>query len=153
MSFLLLRSHGNCFSSIRGGQHFIRVKDASAEITLPKAKIHAYERKDKPLCPKASPIYINETDNSLLCRRVVYSDRDFPFDKTDSETETIPVFWSGSSSFETFLKTDFFEDRFVVNAMTATDEGVSKYTDVNQVPNARIPYHDPSDLEETIIYL
>ena len=129
------------------------MEDTSAEVTLPNAKIHAYERKDKPLCPKPSPIYINETDNSLLCRRVVYSDRDFPFNKKDSETETIPVFWSGSSSFETFLRADFYEDRFVVNAMAATDEGVSKYTDVNHVPNARIPYHESSDLEETVIYL
>ena len=129
------------------------MEDTSAEVTLPKAKIHPYERKDKPLCPKPSPIYINETDNSLLCRHVVYSDRDFPFDKKDGESETIPVFWSGSSSFETFLRADFYEDRFVVNAMAATDEGVSKYTDVNHVPNARIPYHESSDLEETVIYL
>jgi hypothetical protein len=131
------------------------MKDTAAEVTLPKAKIHAYERKDKPLCPKPSPIYINETDNSLLCRHVVYSDRDFPFDKTDDEskTETIPVFWSGSSSFETFLRADFYEDRFVVNAMAATDDGVSIYTAVNVVPNARIPFHKPSDLEETVIYL
>eukprot|EP00986_Skeletonema_menzelii_P020800 scaffold32346_cov160-Skeletonema_menzelii.AAC.1 len=139
--------------ALEGGQHFIRMEDTSAEVSLPNEKIHAYERKDKPLCPKPSPIYINETDNSLLCRRVVYSDRDFPFNKKDSETETIPVFWSGSSSFETFLRADFYEDRFVVNAMAATDEGVSKYTDVNHVPNARIPYHESSDLEETVIYL
>eukprot|EP00985_Skeletonema_marinoi_P005393 scaffold2335_cov128-Skeletonema_marinoi.AAC.5 len=33
--------------------------------------------------------------------------------------------------------------------MAATDDGVSKYTDVNDVPNARIPYHELSDLEET----
>jgi len=148
----LIWIHVFCFLSIRGGQHFIRMEDASAEVTLPKTKIHAYDRKDKPLCPKPSPIYINETDNSLLCRHVVYSDRDFPFDKTEGK-ETIPVFWSGSSSFETFLRADFYEDRFVVNAMTATDDGVAKYTDVNDVPNARLPYHEPFDLEETVIYL
>ena len=126
----------------------------AAGVTIPKAKIHPYERKDKPLCPKSSPIYVNETDNTLLCRRVVYSDRDFPFGKTyDGKSETIPVFWSGSSSFESFLRADFYDDRFVVNAMTATDDGVSKYTDVNVLPNPRHPYHEPSDLEETVIYL
>jgi hypothetical protein len=140
---------------VRGGQHFVRIQDTAAEVTLPKTKIHAYERKDKPLCPKQSPIYINETDNSLLCRHVMYSDKDFPFDKADedSKTETIPVFWSGSSSFETFLRADFYYDRFVVNAMAATDDGVSIYTAVNVVPNARIPFHELSDLEETVIYL
>ena len=75
--------------------NFIRMKDTSAEVTLPKAKIHAYEseRKDKLLCPKSSPIYINETDNSLLCRRVVLSDRDFPFQKTvdDSKTDVVEI--------------------------------------------------------------
>lgn len=127
----------------------------ASEINIPKTNIQPYERKDKPLCPKPSPIYVNETDNTLLCRRVLYSERDFPFGKTEDEAEkeTIPVFWSGSSSFESFLKADFYEDRFVVNAMAATDDGVAKYTDVNDVPNARHPYHGPSDLEETVVYL
>lgn len=123
----------------------------AAEINIPKAKIQPYERKDKPLCPKPSPIYVNETDNTLLCRRVLYSERDFPFG--EAKTETIPVFWSGSSSFESFLLADFYEDRFVVNAMTTTDDSVAKYTDVNDVPNARHPYHEQSDFEETVVYL
>jgi hypothetical protein len=139
----------------RGGEHFIRMTDMASEVTIPKTKIHNFEREDKPLCPKTSPIYINEKDNTLLCRRVVYSDRDFPFGIADDDikTETIPVFWSGSSSFETFLRADFYEDRFVVNAMTATDNGVSKYVDVKSVPNPVHPYHEPSELEETVIFL
>jgi hypothetical protein len=67
---------------------------------------------------------------------------------------TIPIFWSGSSSYETFLLVNFFSDRIVVNMMTATagNEG-KRYVDTHTVPNAVYPSHVNTDLEEMVIYL
>ena len=139
------------------GEHMIYVKDKVDDVPFPQRKLKNIDRKDKPLCPKPAPFYINETDNSLLCRRVRYSQPHFPFDrKLNSTKETIPIFWSGSASFETFLRGDFYDDRFVINAMTvASDKGgtVGRYMDLHTVPNAVYPYHEASDIEEIVIYL
>jgi hypothetical protein len=138
------------------GENMIYVKDKGADVPFPKRKLENTVRKDKPLCPKPAPFYINDTDNSLLCRRVLYSHPNFPFGSNhDSLGETIPIFWSGSASFETFLRGDFYEDRFVINAMTVTFEGggVARYVDLHEIPNAVYPYHDVSDIEEAVIYI
>jgi hypothetical protein len=137
------------------GENMIYVKDKEADVPFPKRKLENTVRKDKPLCPKPAPFYINDTDNSLLCRRVLYSQPNFPFGSHNSLGETIPIFWSGSASFETFLRGDFYEDRFVINAMTVTFEGgeVARYVDLHEVPNAVYPYHDVSDIEEAVIYI
>ena len=88
-----------------------------------------------------------------MCHRVVYSQPNFPFRGVTGET--IPIFWSGSSSFETFLKADFYEDRFVINSMTISLENdeVGRYFDLHTVPNAVYPYHSMNDIEETVTYL
>ena len=138
------------------GENMIYVKDKEVDVPFPKRKPENTVRKDKPLCPKPAPFYINDTDNSLLCRRVLYSQPNFPFGSNHSSLgETIPIFWSGSASFETFLRGDFYEDRFVINAMTVTFEGgeVARYVDLHEVPNAVYPYHDVSDIEEAVIYI
>ena len=137
------------------GENMIYVKDKEADVPFPKRKLENTVRKDKPLCPKPAPFYINDTDNSLMCRRVLYSQPNFPFGSHNSLGETIPIFWSGSASFETFLRGDFYEDRFVINAMTVTFEGgeVARYVDLHEVPNAVYPYHDDSDIEEAVIYI
>lgn len=142
--------------SVLNGENLIYAKDMGADVTFPEKKLHNEERTDKPLCPKPAPFYINETDNSLLCHRIVYSQPNFPFERKQNSTDTtIPIFWSGSASFETFLQMDLFEDRFVINAMTvASEEGESaRYVDLNTVPNAVYPYHQIADMEETVIYL
>jgi hypothetical protein len=75
----------------------------------------------------------------------------FPFDTRTNKT-TIPVFWSGSASYETFLLASFHKDRIVVNMMTATEgnEGL-RYIDSQPVPNAVYPSHNVSSLEEFVI--
>jgi hypothetical protein len=138
---------------VLNGEQLIYVEDIDLEVvSLPKKKLENKERTDQPLCPKAAPFYINKTDNTLLCRRVRYNKPNFPFHSESDET--IPILWSGSSSFETFLRADFYEDRIVVNAMSLDEDGsVSRYIDQNSVPNARYPFHETADLEEFIINL
>lgn len=150
---------------VLNGENLVYLKDMKEDVAPPKAKLHNddHDDNDKPLCPKPAPFYINETDNSLLCHRVVYSQPNFPFksdmspdsNEATNSTETIPIFWSGSSSFETFLRGDFYEDRIVLNAMkVASEDGDSaRYVDLHSVPNPVYPYHEASDVEETTIYL
>lgn len=141
---------------VLSGENLIYVKDVEGDVTFPEKRLHNREDKpDKPLCPQPAPFYINETDNSMLCHRVIYSQPNYPFEREHNSTETIPIFWSGSSSFETFLRADFFEDKIVINAMTvASEEGeVARYVDLHTVPNTIYPYHEVSDMEETVIYL
>jgi hypothetical protein len=64
------------------------------------------------------------------------------------------MFWSGSASFETFLRADFLDDRIIINAMTLLEDGnVSRYIDANTVPNARYPYHEADDVAEIMMTL
>jgi len=107
----------------------------------------------------SSKIFINQTDNTMFCQKIHFRPElwlSFPENNETNSTiiEYVPIFWSGSSSFETFLKVDFYSDRFVVNAMTAEagKEGM-RYIDTHDVPNAVYPYHDKSDLEEVVIIL
>lgn len=141
---------------VLNGENLVYVKDMDLDnIDMPKKKLKNRERTDQPLCPKPAPFYINETDNTLLCRRVRYNHPNFPpGNHTDSSEESIPMFWSGSASFETFLRADFYEDRIVVNAMSLMADGTAvRYIDMNNVPNALYPIHDAVDLAEVVITL
>lgn len=97
--------------------------------------------------------YINTTDNTALCTGRILNGS-FPFTTNKNDDRRIPVFWSGSASYETFLLVNFHSDRIVVNMMTATagNEG-RRYVDAHSVPNAVYPSHDQSDLEEVVIFV
>ena len=141
---------------VLNGENMVYLKDVEYDVTFHKKKLENRERNDRPFCPKPAKVYINETDNSLLCRRIVYSQAHFPFERKNvSAGETIPIFWSGSSSFETFLRGDFYGDRIVINAMTVSSENgdAARYIDIHDVPNAIYPYHEVIDLEEAIIHI
>ena len=141
--------------TVLSGMNLLNASSLSEEVSFPKTKLRNVPRTDRPLCPKPANKYTNATDNSLMCRRVLCSPPRFPAGVEESDGDSIPIFWSGSSSFETFLRADFYEDRFVVNAMTVTDEagGVGRYIDTRSVPNAVYPYHKKADLEEVVIHL
>ncbi len=141
---------------VLSGENMIYVKDLEYDSARHKKRLEYKERTDRPLCPKPSPFYINATDNTLLCRRIIYSQPNFPFDNNgESVGETIPIFWSGSSSFETFLLGDFYDDRIVINSMTVSRDGSEavRYVDEYDVPNAVYPYHEAADIEEVTIYM
>jgi hypothetical protein len=126
-------------------------------MALPENKLSSPTPIQKGLCPVSLyGKYINETDNTALCRRVSVPAR-FPFESvSDSvvEDKSIPIFWSGSASFQTFLLVDFYDDRIVVNAMTGTEGNEGKrYVDVHEVPNAVYPYQNSESLEEVTIYI
>lgn len=121
-----------------------------------------YVRPERELCRRPLPVFVNDTDNTMLCSGVKAGEEYFPTrrggedpegaDGGAGSKEHIPVFWSGSASFETFLKVDFYPDRFVVNAMTSSEgyEG-RRFLDAYEVPSAVYPYHEPSDVEEVTI--
>ncbi len=130
------------------------VKDMSPNLTLPDKKLVSIVPVQRDLCPvgKYGP-FLNETDNTSLCQR--YSiPAYFPTQPTNVQNKTIPIFWSGSASFETFLVAEFHSDRILVNVMTATEgnEG-ERYIDTITVPNAIYPFHSSSDIEEQVIYI
>ena len=135
---------------VLNGENLLYVKHISENVTMPKRRMKNHERTDQPLCPKPTPFYINQTDNTLLCRQVRYNHPNFP--SGNNHSESIPIFWSGSASLETFLRADFFEDKIVINALALTADGrASRYIDMNHVPNALYPFHDTADLEEIVI--
>jgi hypothetical protein len=141
---------------VLNGENLVYVKDLDLDsVDMPKKELKNRERTDQPLCPKPAPFFINETDNSLLCRRVRYNHPNFPSNTdTSASDESIPMFWSGSASFENFLRADFFQDRIVINAMALLESGsISRYIDANKVPNALYPIHESSDLAEVVITL
>ena len=111
----------------------------------------------RKVCPAPRKIAI--INNTMLCRRVVWGNSEFPARQdedvdTDDRREHIPIFYSGSASFQTFLKVDFLDDRLIVNGMTAQKgmEG-KRYKDTHAVPNVVYPYHEMSDMEEVTIPL
>mmetsp|Transcript_16342 Transcript_16342/g.25400 ORF Transcript_16342/g.25400 Transcript_16342/m.25400 type:complete len:115 (-) Transcript_16342:39-383(-) len=110
------------------------------------------QTKKDGICPKPNSKFVNETDNTLWCSESIQSKTEFPFH--DNASEKVPIFWSGSSSYETFLQVKFYKTKFVVRSMTATagNEG-RMYTDVHSVPSAVYPHHDISDLEEVTIHI
>jgi len=96
------------------------------------------------VCPVSNDrTFVNHTDNTLLCRRIEIS----PSSYTLTDNSSIPIFWSGSISFLTFLKVDFYYDKFIVHVHTAEMESEGKlYLDVHTVPNIIYPYHSKDDL-------
>ena len=96
-------------------------------------------------CPNPPLIFINSTDNTLLCKRTslgapVYAD-------------DIPIFWSGSSSFQTFLKATFSPSQIVVSSYTSVGGKATKYLDAFEVPNSVYPYYTEEDIADFIINL
>jgi hypothetical protein len=134
------------------GNGMFYLRDKADEMTLPSRKLFSKIPDQSGPCPSAEfATYINTTDNTALCTGRPMTGK-FPF-KGEHERK-IPVFWSGSASYETFLLSSFHKDRIVVNMMTATEgnEG-HRYVDTHPVPNAVYPSHNISTLEEVIIYL
>jgi len=127
------------------------LNDVDPDYSLPERELFYPLSNNGDLCPKPSPPYINKTDQTLLCRRSVFNEPNF---SVVNSNKSIPIFWSGSASFETFLKTDFYEDRLVINAMTAKAgmEG-QRYVDTHDLPNAVYPHHNRTDLEEVVIFI
>lgn len=147
----------SCLKGSPRGQSLFYVNDMDENMALPENKLSSPTPIQKGLCPVSLyGKYINETDNTALCRRVSVPAR-FPFESvSDSvvEDKSIPIFWSGSASFQTFLLVDFYDDRIVVNAMTGTEGNEGKrYVDVHEVPNAVYPYQNSESLEEVTIYI
>mmetsp|Transcript_38568 Transcript_38568/g.89642 ORF Transcript_38568/g.89642 Transcript_38568/m.89642 type:complete len:92 (-) Transcript_38568:3-278(-) len=84
------------------------VNNATDDLVLPATELYIRppldDAKEEANCPKSPPIFINRTDNSLLCKQVVISESNFPFRRNATyDGESIPIFWSGSSSFQTFF--------------------------------------------------
>ena len=144
-----------------GGMSLYYLRNKSDDFVPPSTDLfyEPYIRGDRKMCPAPKQIAI--VNNTLLCRRAVLADSEFPprqlhHDKgnIESKREHIPIFWSGSASFQTFLKVDFYEARFTVNAMTAAEgmEG-KRYIDMHSVPSVVYPYHEQEDLDEVTVIL
>jgi len=134
------------------GNGMFYLRDKADEMTLPSRKLFSKIPDQSGPCPSAKfATYINTTDNTALCTGQPMTG-EFPFN--GEHERKIPVFWSGSASYETFLLSSFHKDRIVVNMMTATEgnEG-RRYVDTHPVPNAVYPSHNMSTLEEVIINL
>ena len=143
-------SAGLCGTNANGNGLFY-LSDMSDDMTLPSRKLFSRVPDQTGPCPSRKfSTYINTTDNTALCTGRPMNGK-FPFDTRTNKT-TIPVFWSGSASYETFLLASFHKDRIVVNMMTATEgnEG-RRYIDSQPVPNAVYPSHNVSSLEEFVI--
>jgi len=135
------------------GNGLFYLSNMANDMILPSRKLFSRVPDQTGPCPSGKfATYINETDNTALCTGRPMKGR-FPFSANDNGRK-IPVFWSGSASYETFLLASFRKDRIVVNMMTATEgnEG-RRYVDSHPVPNAVYPSHNASDLEEFVIDL
>jgi len=142
------------------------LNDMDKNLTLPNVTLYNHLPASDTMCQTdTNDKYINTTDNTLLCKKEIFIKGYFPSrtmsnqakgDSTHGKivSERIPIFWSGSSSFETFILANFYNDRFVLNFMTAEEghEG-ARYIDVHEVPNAVYPFHETSDLDEVTIYI
>ena len=145
-----------CLRGSPRGHSLFYVNDMDENMTLPKNELFSHTPIQRGLCPVSLyGKYINETDNTALCRRVSVPAR-IPFlrvGESEVEDKSIPIFWSGSASFQTFLLVDFYDDRIVVNAMTSTEGNEGKrYVEAHEVPNAVYPYQNSESLEEVTIY-
>jgi hypothetical protein len=137
------------------GNGLFYVNDMDKDLSIPQnAKLWSTVPVQRGLCPvaKYGP-YLNESDNTSLCQRRSIQPY-YPRNPTNDQKQTIPIFWSGSASYLTFLVANFYNDRIVVNVMTAAEgqEG-RRYVDVNLVPNAVYPFHEQSDIEERTIFI
>lgn len=149
-------SAGLCSTRANGNGLFY-IQDKIPDLVLPHRKLVALKNAGQVVnkCSlNNSVVFVNETDNTVICREIVVSNT-FPHNGHYGyyRTPFIPIVWSGSSSFETFIKADFNEDRIVINSMTATrgNEG-KRYIDVFTLPNAIYPFHETSDLDEFVIF-
>jgi len=143
-----------CGGDVHDSMSFFYMRNKDDSLVLPDTKLSLREPLESP------PIFINRTDNSLLCKKriIIKPDLTVSSEYPHSNREKIPIFWSGSSSFQTFLKADFLDDRIVVNAMTTVlSKGaagrVQRYVDSENLPNAVYPFHEKSDLDEIVISL
>jgi hypothetical protein len=152
-------SAGICGGNAAAGMmSLFYLQNASSEYNLPEQTLfhEPYISPDRKLCPAPRKIAI--INNTLRCRRAVYGNSEYPSRHSSGEEEKmdehIPIFYSGSASFQTFLKVAFLSDRFVVNAMTAVNgfEG-QRYIDAHSVPNAIYPYHNEEDMEEVVVMI
>merc|ERR1712127_779496 len=139
-----------CGSGTTGDSLFY-LSDMKEGFVLPKQRLKSEVPIQKGVCPVDKyATYINESDNTLICA-------DWQLDATIRDvnnTISIPIVWSGSSSFETFLKADFYADRIKINVMTATkgNEG-KRYIDVHDIPNPVYSSHNRTDFEELTIFI
>jgi hypothetical protein len=153
-----------CSSNANGpGWTLFYTEDMDENMTLPDRKLSNYLPKSNTECPSREyKTFVNETDNTMLCKKYEFPSH-YPFEENEESTTTtnsssisstknkIPIFWSGSASFETFLYSAFYDDRIVVTAMTAQQGSEGKrYMDAHSIPNAIYPFHNTSDLEVTI---
>jgi hypothetical protein len=160
-------STGICGGNAAAGvMSLFYLQNASTDYNLPERTLFhdPYVGPDRKFCPAPRKIAI--LNNTLRCKKAVYGNSEFPSRHNvgeeesdrgaDEETtkERIPIFYSGSASFQTFLQVDFLWDRFVVNVMTAEDgvEG-QRYGDTHSVPNAVYPYHNGEDMEEVVVVI
>jgi len=157
-----------CDGSVTGtlAWNVFSLDDMDKNLTLPNVKLYNPLADLDRICrTEKYDTYINTTDNTLLCKKDIFIERHFPFrtmsnkakgDSTHDKiiSEKIPIFWSGSSSFETFILSNFYNDRFVLNFITSEEghEG-TRYIDAHKVPNAVYPFHETSDLDEVTIYI
>ena len=128
-----------------GGMSLFYIQNKSSDLILPDTKLYYddYISEDQKLCPAPKPPYVNETDNMLLCMKGVGASPEFPSRGDGEGLETIPIFWSGSASYKTLLKVDFYDDRFAVNVITVLEGMEGKcYVDTHELPNAVYPYHE-----------
>jgi len=143
-----------------GGMSLYYLQNKSDDLVPPSTELF-YEphiSEDRKLCP--APPQIAIVNNTLLCRRAVMADSEFPPREVDDAADSgdkgehIPIFWSGSASFQTFLKVDYYVDRFTVNVMTAV-EGMEgrRYMDMHSVPSVVYPYHEREDMDEVTVIL
>lgn len=149
-------STGICGGNAAAGMmSLFYLQNASSDYNLPEQTLfhEPYISPDRKLCPAPRKIAI--LNNTLRCRRSVYGNSEFPSRNSaykEDTKERIPIFYSGSASFQTFLKVDFLSDRFVINVMTAVDgfEG-ERYIDTHSVPNVVYPYHNAEDMEVVVM--
>jgi len=160
---------GKCFpasAALCGGRinsysnSLFYIDDKDATLSLPRIKLFSEVPQQKGKCPVGKyATFVNHTDNTILCKEKSIRNS-FPYimenldESPKNRTTTIPIIWSGSASFETFLRADFLADRIVINVMTATtgNEG-RRYIDTHDVPNAVYPFHTASDMDEITVFV
>lgn len=147
-------SAGLC--STRGnGNALYYLNDKASHLVLPPRKLTVPTVNPNRKCAISEfNVFVNETDNTVICGEI-FIENSFPSsDYKINGNQSIPIVWSGSSSYETFLKADFYRDKIVINALSATkgNEG-KRYSDTFPIPNAVYPFHNKSDLDEFVIML
>lgn len=147
-------SAGLCNTRASGNGLFY-LNDKASDLVLPTRKLTMPPLESNRICLfSRCNVFVNETDNTAICGEYIVENALPTSDYHIDDNRSIPIVWSGSSSFETFLKVDFHPEKIVINALSATkgNEG-KRYVDVFSLPNAVYPFHNKSDLDEFIIKL